>query len=100
MGLLEGDPFCILVNGAPVTKPILEGDDTVQASIIGSSEAAIFTYDPINGYLQSNGDYLGRNLIEDRSLLPKKLVWSSDPRVLLPVNPDENDSGKLRFSGS
>ncbi|KAJ5248746.1 hypothetical protein N7468_000197 [Penicillium chermesinum] len=99
MGVVEGDPFYILVKGAPITKPILEDNNPVQASLIASPERAIFTYNASSNHLECEGLYLGRNLVEDRSLLPKKVVWSRDPERLLPVKTDENDPGKLRFSG-
>lgn len=103
MGLLEGDRFYILINGAPVTKPgvdgLLGGDQTVQASTNSSPEGAVFSFNPVERHLYSDGYFLGRNLLEDRSLLPKKIVWSRDPSYLLPVHTDENNPQKLRFSG-
>lgn len=100
MGVLEGDPFYILVNGLPVTKPIIEGHDTVQASLISTPEAAVFTYNTLNGWLESAGLFLGRNLAEDQNLLPKRIVWSRDPGILLPVSTSRDDPGKFRFPGT
>lgn len=70
MSDLASTSFTIKVNGNPITNPG-EIDDRLQAQT--GSDAAVFTLK--HDRLTSGGNFLGRHLVEDRSLLPKKVYW-------------------------
>lgn len=71
MGSIEGS-FTIAVNGQPVTKPEDNGDERIHAKT-GGSEPAVFVLK--DHHLESDDWYLGRFVIEDRSLMPKRVYW-------------------------
>ncbi|KAJ5281874.1 hypothetical protein N7478_007246 [Penicillium angulare] len=70
MTSIEG-AFTIKVDGQTVSNAEDNGEGKIQASF--GSEPATFTL--IDGRLESNGCYLSRALVEDRSLLPKRVYW-------------------------
>ncbi|KAJ5691426.1 hypothetical protein N7488_012161 [Penicillium malachiteum] len=63
--------FQIKINDQAVAPVDDNGEDQIQASF--GPDAAVFTL--TDGRLESNGWYLGRYLVEDRSLLPKRVYW-------------------------
>lgn len=94
-------PFKILVNNQAVAPVSDNGEDQIQATL--GPDAAIFTL--MNGRLECNGWYLSRGLIEDRSLLPKRVFWFRkgviDGDITHRVSAEANGgSYKLWISGS
>ncbi|KAJ5113048.1 hypothetical protein N7456_001582 [Penicillium angulare] len=70
MTSIEG-AFTIKVDDQTVSRAEDSGEDKFQASF--GPEPATFTL--TDGRLESNGWYLSRALVEDRSLLPKRVYW-------------------------
>ncbi|KAB8225725.1 hypothetical protein BDV33DRAFT_198135 [Aspergillus novoparasiticus] len=64
--------FIITLDGTPIAKNINPDEDQIHAET-DHNNPAVFTFN--NGLLESDGWYLGRLLIEDRSLLPKRVLW-------------------------
>lgn len=64
--------FIIKINNQSVALPENNDEPRVHASL-GPTSPAVFTL--VEGYLKSSGWILGRALVEDRSLLPKKVFW-------------------------
>jgi hypothetical protein len=92
--------FTIELNGSPVAKVGNDAEDRVQAKL--GTEAAVFTLK--NGRLECGDWVLGRNLTEDRSFLPKKVLWfkatEDNAKAVQPVTAHEDgDSFKLKFAG-
>jgi hypothetical protein len=91
--------FTIEVNGAPIAKV---GDDAahgVQAKT--GPDAAVFTLK--DSRLQCGDWVLGRSVKEDRSFLPKQVMWFKSAEVgkrgVQPVTASESgDSFLLRFA--
>ncbi|KAJ5741748.1 hypothetical protein N7533_011157 [Penicillium manginii] len=71
MESLKGQ-FTIQVDSQSVSMPENINESRVHASL-GPTTPAVFTL--VDGYLKSGGWILGRALLEDRSLLPKKIYW-------------------------
>ncbi|KAF2791176.1 hypothetical protein K505DRAFT_327055 [Melanomma pulvis-pyrius CBS 109.77] len=93
--------FTIEVNGRPIANVGDGAEDPIQAKT--GSEAAVFTLK--DGRLQCGDWLLGRSVTEDRSFLPKQVLWfksnkDSDRRVR-PVTASENGgSYQLRFANA
>lgn len=66
-------PFTIEINGRPIAKVTAGSDERPQATLGTADDAAMFTLK--DGVLECDGWMLGRNVTEDRSLLPKKVMW-------------------------
>lgn len=64
--------FIITLNGTPIAKNINSDEEQIHAAA-NHNNPAVFTFS--NGLLESDGWYLGRSVIEDRSLLPKRVLW-------------------------
>ena len=94
--------FSIEVNGKPIAK-ISDSESTkTQAKVEPGCDAAVFELK--NGRLGSDGWMLGRNLTEDRSMLPKKVLWfkmsEEQEKTVQPVTAEKDgDSYVLRFGG-
>jgi hypothetical protein len=92
--------FIVEIDGTPIAQVGDDTKDRTQATT--GSKAAVFTLK--NGRLQSGDWLLGRNRTEDRSMLPKQVLWfpmSEDSEKLVkPVtaHPD-GDSYQLKFGG-
>jgi hypothetical protein len=94
------NPFTIEIAGASIAR-IGDNDDELTQAKTGD-DAAVFTLK--NSRLQSGAWILGRYLVEDRSLLPKKLLWvkaESDGYQLHPVTAEKSgEAYKLSFNGT
>jgi hypothetical protein len=92
-------PFTIEVNGKPITKVSDNTDEPIPAKV--GSDAAVFTLK--DGRLQCGDRVLGRNLTENRSMLPKPVYWfkeSVGKEKVRPVTAEEEDGGyKIMFAG-
>lgn len=94
-------PFTIELNGLPITNVGNNACDKTQAKT--GSTAAVFTLN--NGFLQQGDWVLGRNLTENRSMLPKEVYWfKSDEdvhrRVQRVAAHRDGDTISLTFGGS
>lgn len=94
-------PFTIAFNEQYISPAPSEGSELTQATL--GSEPASFKLE--NGRLQSGDWYLGRNLTEDRSKLPKKVFWfkatPENAKFCKPVEArKEGDAYDLRFGGA
>jgi hypothetical protein len=100
-------PFTIEINGQPVARISDSASSRTQAKIATDSDAAVFTL--TDGNLQCGGWMLGRNKTEDRSLLPKQVLWfkinvngekADSKEQVLPVAAEKDgDLYKIRFNG-
>jgi hypothetical protein len=94
------NPFTIEIAGASIAK-ISDNDEELTQAATGD-DAAVFTLK--NSRLQSGDWILGRYFVEDRSLLPKKLLWvkaESDGYRLHPVTAEKDgEIYKLSFNGA
>jgi hypothetical protein len=66
-------PFTIEINGKPIAKANTGGEERPQATLGTADNAAKFKLK--DGVLECDGWMLGRNKTEDRSLLPKQVMW-------------------------
>lgn len=94
-------PFTIEIAGATIAK-VTETDNEEMIQAATGTDAAIFTLK--EGHLLSGDWVLGRYQVEDRSLLPKKLLWikaseSGAERLQLVYAEKDGESYKLRFTG-
>ncbi|KAI8650020.1 hypothetical protein LRP88_11340 [Fusarium phalaenopsidis] len=92
-------PFTITVGGQKVAPPVENGDDRIHATT--GNDAAVFTLNDC--HLRSNGWFLGRYQVEDRSLLPKRVYWfraGQEDRIQPVFAAEEGDSVVLKFGGS
>ncbi|KAJ4177524.1 hypothetical protein NW767_010148 [Fusarium falciforme] len=92
-------PFTITVDGQKVAPPVENGDDRIHATT--GNDAAVFTLNDC--HLKSNGWFLGRYQVEDRSLLPKRVYWfqaGQEDRIQPVFAVEEGDSVVLKFGGS
>lgn len=94
-------PFTIELNGSPITNVGDGAEDKTQA--VTGPEAAVFTLK--NGFLQHDGWVLGRNLTENRSMLPKEVYWfksaeDNERRVQRVAAHQEGDTISLKFGGA
>ncbi|KAF2756539.1 hypothetical protein EJ05DRAFT_539478 [Pseudovirgaria hyperparasitica] len=92
-------PFTIQVNGAPIAAITDDAENETQVSV--GPKPAVFTLH--NGRLQSGKWLLGRSATEDRSLLPKKVLWFkpgvTNSAGILPVTAHQDEkSYLLKFS--
>jgi hypothetical protein len=93
-------PFTIEVNGKPICSIDTNAEDYTQAKV--GTDAATFTLK--DGRLQSGEWFLGRNLTEDRSMLPKKVFWFKagpeiENRVQIVTASRNGESYQLKFAG-
>lgn len=94
-------PFSIEIDGKPVAKVADDAQDRSQAKL--GSDAAVFHLK--DSRLECGEWVLGRNVTEDRSLLPKKVSWykaSNDiSKLVQPVKASkEGDSYLLDFAST
>jgi hypothetical protein len=95
-------PFSISINDKPIAKISDSESSRTQAKVVSGAEAAVFELK--NGRLGCGGWMLGRNLTEDRSMLPKKVMWfkmaEEEERTIQAVAAEkEGDGYVLRFGG-
>ena len=93
-------PFTIELNGSPIAKIGNNAEDKTQAKT--GSEAAVFMLK--DGFLQQGDWVLGRNLTENRSMLPKEVYWfksssDNDKRVQPVAAHQDGDNVQLKFKG-
>ncbi|KAJ5677921.1 uncharacterized protein N7477_003554 [Penicillium maclennaniae] len=93
-------PFTIQIDDEYVTRVEDDSEYPTHASV--GSEPAVFTLK--NSVLECDGWYLGRHVIEDRSLMPKRILWfkvgEQDPGIIQPTLAEpEGDSYKLVLGG-
>ncbi|KAF2119063.1 hypothetical protein BDV96DRAFT_596844 [Lophiotrema nucula] len=91
--------FTIEISGTPIAKVDNDAEDRSQAKT--GPDAAIFTLQ--DGRLKSGDWYLGRNKTENRSMLPKPVLWfkvnDENEKVVKPVSAEkEGDELKLEFA--
>ncbi|KAF1832668.1 hypothetical protein BDW02DRAFT_502462 [Decorospora gaudefroyi] len=90
-------PFTIEIDGKPIVKVSDGAEDRTHAKT--GTDAAVFTLK--DSRLQSDEWILARSLAEDRSLLPKKVLWfkaDSDAAVHAVTASQEGDSYRLKFA--
>ncbi|KAE8139826.1 hypothetical protein BDV38DRAFT_241291 [Aspergillus pseudotamarii] len=68
------DYFTITLGGSLITRKNIDPDEQQIHAEVGHTDPAIFTLNN-DGLLESGDWYLGRFLVEDRSLLPKRVLW-------------------------
>ncbi|KAF1917786.1 hypothetical protein BDU57DRAFT_514233 [Ampelomyces quisqualis] len=66
-------PFTIEINGKPIAKVSDRDQSRTQAKVGAAGHAAILKLE--DGNLSCGGWMLGRNKTEDRSFLPKQVLW-------------------------
>jgi hypothetical protein len=87
--------FTIEVNGSPIARVSSDAEHGVPAKT--GDDAAVFTLE--DGRLRCGDWFLGRSMKEDRSFLPKPILWFKSIEGVRPVTASENkDSYQLRFS--
>ncbi|KAF2024015.1 hypothetical protein EK21DRAFT_118212 [Setomelanomma holmii] len=101
-------PFVIEINGKPVAKISNETPTKTQAKIEAGADAAVLTLK--EGRLQSGDWLLGRNKTENRSMLPKQVLWfklgedgvtPDNTSQVLPVEAHKDgEEYKLTFKGA
>ena len=94
-------PFTVEVNGAPIAKVADDAGDSVHAET--GEEAATFTLS--DGCLKSGDWILGRPVKEDRSFLPKQVLWFKEgempAKMIQPVTAhQEGDSYVVKFGNA
>ena len=94
-------PFTIEINGHPIAKVGDDTEDRTQAKT--GSEAAIFTLK--DKHLQCGDLILGRSVTEDRSFLPKQVLWfknsEENHKKVQPVTAQEKgESYQLKFTST
>lgn len=93
-------PFTIEIDGTPVAKVEETTHRPIQATL--GPDAAVFT---LKDHRLVCGDWaLARNKSEDRSLLPKQVLWfklgpESDERAQPVSARKEGDEYQIRFAG-
>jgi hypothetical protein len=95
-------PFAIEISGKPRAKISHSEATRTQAKVETGAEAAVFELK--NSRLGCNGWMLGRNTTEDRSMLPKKVLWfkmseDQEERIQPVAAEKEGDSYVLKFVG-
>ncbi|KAF2867075.1 hypothetical protein BDV95DRAFT_610958 [Massariosphaeria phaeospora] len=95
--------FTIKVNGAPIAKAGDETGDRTQAKT--GSEAAVFTLK--DGRLECGEWILARARREDRSFLPKRVLWfksgADSDQLIKPVTAhqtENEDTYQLKFDNA
>jgi hypothetical protein len=92
--------FTIEVNGSPIARVSDDTDEPIPAKV--GSDAAVFTLK--NGRLECGNRVLGRNMTENRSMLPKQIYWfkkSLGMEKVRSVEAEEEGGGyKLMFGGT
>ncbi|KAF9775879.1 hypothetical protein IL306_005987 [Fusarium sp. DS 682] len=91
--------FMIIVDGKPVTNPQENGEPMIQAQ--SGDPAAIFELR--DGRLLSGDWALGRLNFEDRSMMPKRVLWrrKEEAQELQPVQVEDfGGSPELKFAGA
>lgn len=99
METIEGS-FIIEVNNQPIKVAEKSGEPQIHASL--GPNPAIFTL--VDGRLESEGWILGRYLVEDRSLLPKRVFWfdmqhAKQDLIQKTLAVPDGDSYVLEFAG-
>ncbi|KJK60879.1 hypothetical protein P875_00042871 [Aspergillus parasiticus SU-1] len=88
--------FIITLDGTPIAKHNNPDEEQIHAKA-NHNNPAVFTFN--DGLLESDGWYLGRFLIEDRSLLPKRVLWHKKGgevgEDLIQKTTVDNDGGEL-----
>jgi hypothetical protein len=90
-------PFTIEIDGNPIAKVDGTAEDRTHAKI--GKEAAVFELK--NSRLQCDGWILARSKPEDRSFLPKRVMWfkaESDAPVHTVTASQDGDSYQLKFA--
>jgi hypothetical protein len=100
-------PFTVEINGKPVAKISDSASTKTQAKIEAGADAAVLTLQ--EGRLQCGDWLLGRNKTENRSMLPKQVLWfkmgedgvtpDNTSQVLPVAAQKEGDAYKLTFNG-
>jgi len=93
-------PFTIQINGRPVAAVDTNVGDGSQAQL--GSEPATFVLK--DGRLVSGEWILGRNLTEDRSMMPKKISWFKDgteaaKKLHVVTAHEDGETHRLKFGG-
>lgn len=98
-------PFTIEINGKPIAKVSDSDQSRTQAKVGAAGDAAVFKLQ--DGSLSCGGWMLGRNKTEDRSFLPKQVLWfkvegenTDSKEQILPIALEKSgDSYKPKFNG-
>ena len=95
-------PFTIEINGKPIAKVSDNDQSRTQAKVGAAGDAAVFTLQ--DGSLSCGGWMLGRNKTEDRSFLPKQVLWFKagvdSKEQILPIALEKSgDTYKPKFNG-
>ncbi|KAF2130695.1 hypothetical protein P153DRAFT_336488 [Dothidotthia symphoricarpi CBS 119687] len=93
--------FTVEVNGVSIAKVEDNGEDQIQAKT--GPEAAVFELK--DGRLQCGDWVLGRSLVEDRSMLPKKVSWfkagaDNEKRIQRVTAHQDGDAYQLKFANA
>ncbi|KAH7348224.1 hypothetical protein BKA66DRAFT_432210 [Pyrenochaeta sp. MPI-SDFR-AT-0127] len=94
-------PFTIEIDGTPIAKFDDSGSPPIQAQL--GPNAAVFTLK--DSRLACDDWVLGRNKSEDRSLLPKKVLWfkadaGGDDRVQPVTARKDAEEYQIKFAGA
>jgi hypothetical protein len=89
-------PFTIELNGSPIARVDDNAEEMTHAKT--GSEPAVFTLR--DGRLQQGDWVLGRFMVEDRSLLPKRVLWFRPGNQMVQPVVAHQDGGnvKLKFA--
>lgn len=99
-------PFTIEINGKPIAMVSDSDQSRTQAKVGAAGDAAVFKLQ--DGSLSCGGWMLGRNKTEDRSFLPKQVLWfkveggenTDSKEQILPIALEKSgDSYKPKFNG-
>jgi hypothetical protein len=92
-------PFTIEIDGNPITTVAAGAEDRTQAKT--GTDAAVFELK--NSRLQSDGWILARSRVEDRSALPKQVLWmkaDTDVPMHVVTATKYGDSYQLKFNST
>lgn len=100
-------PFTIEINGKPIAKVSDSDQSRTQAKVGAAGDAAVFKLQ--DGSLSCGDWMLGRNKTEDRSFLPKQVLWfkvngkgedTDSKEQILPIALEKSgDAYKPKFNG-
>ncbi|KAH8723557.1 hypothetical protein GQ44DRAFT_309939 [Phaeosphaeriaceae sp. PMI808] len=82
--------FTIEINGKAIGKIDNSRESRTQADVAAGNDAAVFTLK--EGRLESAGWQLGRGLTEDKSFMPKQVLWFKTEVDSEPFSPDTSDN--------
>jgi hypothetical protein len=91
--------FTIEIDGKPITTVAAGAEDKTQAKT--GTDAAVFELK--NSRLQSDGWILARSRVEDRSALPKQVLWfqaDTDVPIHVVTATQDGDSYQLKFNST